>query len=97
MLTSKQRAKLMSLASETEAILNLGKEGVTRDFTAAALQALEARELIKVSVLKTCDADLREIGEVLADETGAELVKVIGRKVILFKQNKNPKKRVINI
>ena len=52
MLNSKQRAYLKGLAQTTQPILNIGKSSLTPEFTASVAEALEARELVKISVLK---------------------------------------------
>ncbi|MBQ3954642.1 MAG: YhbY family RNA-binding protein, partial [Clostridia bacterium] len=56
----------------------------------------EARELVKISVLENSDEDAREAGEAIAAATGSELVAVIGRKIILFRQSSKPEKRAIS-
>ena len=95
--TSKQRAYLKSLAMKEEAILNIGKESLTEEFVAACDEALEARELIKINVLKNCDDDLRAIAEAIAEHTDSQVVQVIGRKIVIFRPARDPKKRNIKI
>jgi len=96
-MTSKQRAQLKSIAMTTDSILNIGKESLTEEFILAAEEALEARELIKINVLKNCDDDLRAIAEAIADHTGSEVVQVIGRKIVLFRQARKPENRKIKL
>ncbi len=96
-MTSKQRAQLKSLAMTMDAILNIGKESLTEEFLSAAEEALEARELIKISVLKNCDDDLRSIAEAIAEHTDSEIVQVIGRKIVLFRQARKPENRKIRL
>ena len=86
MLTSKQRAILRSEASHLDAIFQVGKSGVGGPMCASIRDALEARELIKVSVLENADGTAREIAETLAEAVDAEGVSVIGRKLILYKK-----------
>ena len=93
-LTSKQRAFLMSLAASEKAIIQIGKDSVTPAVTASVDEALTAREIVKVGVQKTCADDLRDIAEVLADRTRSTVVKIIGRKIVLYRQHKNPEKRI---
>ena len=50
-MTTKQRAYLKSLAMKMDPIFQIGKSSVTPELTAAIAEALEARELIKLSVL----------------------------------------------
>ncbi len=91
-MTSKQRSYLMSLASKINPILNLGKESLTPAFSESVREALEARELIKLSVLKNCDDDPKELARVIAERTNSHVVQVIGRKIVLYKESKNHKK-----
>lgn len=91
-MTSKQRAYLRSLASTMDPIFQIGKSSVTPEITSAIAEALDARELIKIHVLKNCMDDGRSIAEVLADRTQSEVVQVIGKKITLYKPSKdNPK------
>lgn len=90
--TSKQRAKLKSLAMNLEPIFQVGKSSLTPEVTEAISEAFNTRELIKISVLKNCMDDPREIGEIIAERTGSELVQTIGKKIVLYKRDvKNPK------
>ncbi len=94
-MTSKQRAYLKGLAMNLDPIFQIGKGSVTPELTAAVAEALEARELIKLSVLKNCLDDSRSIAEILAERTRSEVVQVIGKKIVLYKQAKDEKKRKI--
>lgn len=96
-MTSKQRSQLKSIAMTQDAILNIGKESLTEEFVAAAEEALESRELIKISVLKNCDDDLRAIAEAIAEHTDAEVVQIIGRKIVLYRQARKPENRKIKL
>lgn len=92
MLTSKQRAMLRSMASTMDTIMQIGKGGVTETLVATVSDALEARELIKLRVLETCDLGVRGAAEELAERTGAEVVAVIGTKCILYRESGTKKK-----
>lgn len=94
-MTSKQRAFLKGLAMNEDAIINVGKSGVTPEITKAVAEALEKRELIKLGVLKNCMNDPNEIANTLADRTGSSVVQVIGKKIVLFKQKKKDSKIVL--
>ena len=94
-MTTKQRAYLKSLAMKMDPIFQIGKSSVTPEVTAAIAEALEARELIKISVLKNCMDDGRSIAEVLAERTHSEVVQVIGKKIVLYKPAKDENKRKI--
>lgn len=91
-LTSKQRAYLGSQASTMEPIFQIGKSSLTPELIAALDEAIEKRELIKISVLKNCADDPKEIAYVIAERTRSEVVKVIGKKIILFRQAKKNSK-----
>lgn len=94
-MTSKQRSYLKGLAMTTEPIFQIGKSSITPEITAAIAEALEARELIKITVLKNCLDDGNSIAAVLAERTHSEVVQVIGRKIVLYKPAKDEKKRKI--
>ena len=91
-MTSKQRAYLKGLAMKMDPVVQLGKGGVTPENTAAVDEALTARELIKISVLQNCLYDIREMAEVLAERTRSQVVQVIGKKIVLFRQAKKNSK-----
>ena len=95
MMTSKQRAYLKGLAMNIDPIFQIGKASLTPEVTKAIEEALEARELIKISVLKSCLDDSRWIGEALADRTRSQLVQVIGHKIILYRPARDKAKRKI--
>ena len=93
-MTSKQRAYLKELAITMHPILQLGKGGLTPENTAAVDEALAARELIKISVLQNCLEDPRQMAEVLAERTRSQIVQVIGKKIVLYREGKNEKKKI---
>lgn len=94
-MTSKQRSYLKGPAMTMDPIFQIGKSSVTPELTAAIAEALEARELIKITVLKNCLDDGRSIAEVLAERTRSEVVQVIGKKIVLYKPAKDEAKRKI--
>lgn len=94
-MTSKQRAYLKGLAMTMEPIFQIGKSSLTPEFTTAIAEALEARELIKISVLQNCMDDPREIASVLAERTHSQVVQVIGKKIVLYKEGKDNKKKIL--
>ena len=87
MLKSSQRAKLRSMASHLEPILHIGKDGLTQN---TAIQA--DRELIKATVQKNSDEDVRDVAHQLAEWVGADVVQVIGRKFVLYRESKENKR-----
>ena len=91
-ITSKQRAYLKSLAHNIEPIFQIGKSAITPDLTKAIAEALEARELIKISVLKNCFEEPKELAITLSERTKSIVVQVIGRKIILYKKSKDKPK-----
>ncbi|MBQ0001812.1 MAG: ribosome assembly RNA-binding protein YhbY [Clostridiales bacterium] len=93
-LNSKQRAYLKGLAMKMDPILQFGKFGLTPENTASVDEALAARELIKISVLQNCLEDPREIAAVLAEHTHSHVVQVIGKKIVLYREGKNEKKKI---
>lgn len=94
-MTTKQRAYLKSLAMNMEPVFQCGKSSVTPEFVTAVSEALEKRELIKVSVLQNCADEPKELGVILAERTRSQLVQVIGKKIVLYKENKDENKRKI--
>ena len=89
-MTNKQRAYLSSLAADMSPILQIGKASLTPEYTNAVDEALEARELIKINVLKNCFDAPKEMAQVLSERTHSEVVRVIGRKIILYRPAKKP-------
>lgn len=87
-MTSKERAFLRREAHSLDPIVHIGKETLTPEVVAAIEEALDARELIKVGVLKNCFDDPRELGELAAERTHSQVVQVMGRKITLYKRKK---------
>ncbi|MBR6728186.1 MAG: ribosome assembly RNA-binding protein YhbY [Clostridia bacterium] len=92
MLTSKQRAQLRSIASNEPTIMQVGKSGVTEAMVKTVSDALEARELIKMRVLENSGEAVRDVAEQLAEATAAEVVAVIGKCLILYRESETKKK-----
>ena len=91
-MNSKERAYLKSLAMTMDPVFQIGKSSLTPEITEAVNEALEARELVKINVLKNCMDDVRSIGEVLAERTHSQVVQVIGKKIVLYRESKTKKK-----
>lgn len=87
-INSRQRAYLKSAAMTMDAIFQVGKSGITPELTKAVDEALEARELIKLNMLKSCPDDPKTAAVTLSERTRSLVVQVIGRKVVLFRQAK---------
>jgi RNA-binding protein len=91
-MTTKQRAFLKSLASTMDVIVHIGKESLTPQVVASVDEALTARELIKVGVLKNCADDPKTLAQIISERTHSDVVQVIGKKTVLYKPDKkNPK------
>ena len=88
-LTSKQRAYLKGQASTLEPVFQIGKAGLTPEATEAVREAFNRRELIKITVLKNCMEDPRQIASVMAERIQATVVQVIGKKIVLYKPDKD--------
>lgn len=88
-MTSKQRAYLKSLASNMDPIVHVGKASASAEVVTSVQEALDARELIKIGVLKNCADDPRTIAEIIAECTHSQVVQVIGKKIVLYKPNKD--------
>lgn len=93
-MTTKQRAYLKSLAMTMEPIFQIGKNSMTPELTGAISEALEARELIKISVLKNCADDPKGLASLLAERTRSQVVQVIGKKIVLYKEGKDKNKKI---
>lgn len=87
MLSGKQKRYLRSEAHHLKAIFQVGKDGVSSNQINGILEALEAKELIKVKLLDNCPEDVRNVALELSMHTKAEVVQIIGRTIILYKQS----------
>ena len=96
-MTSKQRSYLKGLAMNIDSIFQIGKSSLTPEITAAVDEALEARELIKITILKNCLDDGRAIAEMLAERTRSQVVQVIGRKIVLYRPANDEATRKIEL
>lgn len=92
MITSKQRSYLRSLANTMNPIFQVGKEGIEENFLKQIDDALEARELIKISILSNSDYGAREASDEICSELGCEGIQSIGNKIVLYRRSKkNPR------
>ena len=87
MLTSKARAELRAEANELQAIFQIGKGGVEENLIKQVDDALEARELIKIKALETAPLSAKEAAAALAEATGADVVHVVGRAIVLWRKS----------
>ena len=86
-MTSKERAALRSAAHHLEPVINVGKDSISPEVVEAIDEALEARELIKIGVLKNCMDDPNEVAQIAAERTGSQVVQVMGKKITLYRRN----------
>lgn len=91
-MTSKQRAYLRGLANTIDPIFQIGKSGISENLIKQLNDAIEARELIKISTLETAPEGARELGEEIAIATNSILVQTIGNKITLYRPKKKNSK-----
>lgn len=87
-MTTKQRSKLRAFASKQDAVAQVGKEGLTEKSLDSLKKVLAARELIKINILKNQDEQPKTIANLIAEKLNAEVVTVMGNKVVIYKQSK---------
>ncbi|MGG5254979.1 ribosome assembly RNA-binding protein YhbY [Neobacillus sp. SM06] len=95
MLTGKQKRFLRSKAHHLDPIFQVGKGGVNENMIRQIANALEARELMKISVLQNCEDDKADIAGQLAEGAGAELVQIIGNTIVLYKESVENKQMIL--
>ena len=95
MLTGKQKRFLRSKAHHLNPIFQVGKGGVYENMIGQIADALEARELLKVSILQNCDEDRDTVAARLTKGTKAELVQVIGNTIVLYKESRENKQLML--
>lgn len=95
MLTGKQKRFLRSKAHHLNPIFQVGKGGVNENMIKQISDALEARELLKISILQNCDEDKSEVAEVITNGSNAELVQIIGNTIVLYKESMENKQLVL--
>lgn len=88
MFTSKQRSNLRSMAQTLSPVTQVGKGGISENLISSLSDALDAREIIKVSVLNNAEDDAAETATNLAESLGAEVVEVKGKKIVLYRKSK---------
>jgi RNA-binding protein len=91
MLRGKQKRFLRAKAHHLDPIFQVGKSGVNENMIKQISEALEVRELIKISILQNCDDDRNEVAAALSRGAKAELVQVIGNTIVLYKESKENK------
>lgn len=96
-MTSRERAYLRGLANDIESILQVGKQGVTPEVVESVAEALESRELIKITVLSNSRLSVKEASILLSERTRSECIQVIGKKIILYKKSKTSNTNLLTI
>lgn len=94
-MTTKQRAFLKGLAMNIDPTFRIGKSSITPEFCEGIREILEARELIKIAVLNNCAEDPAELARLLSERTGAEIVQVIGKRIVLYRESRTQKKIIL--
>lgn len=94
-MNSKQRAYLRSLSNNISAIFQIGKAGINDNFIKQVEDALEAREIIKISVLENSLTDVKEAAIEIAEKSQSEVVQTIGNKIVLYKQSTQKPKIIL--
>lgn len=97
MLRGKQKRQLRALAHHLDPIFQIGKSGISADMVIGIRDALEKRELIKVSILQNCEEDKKNLAETISSRTSSELVQLIGHTIVLYKQSSKEKYRKIEL
>lgn len=85
-MTSKQRAYLRGQANTMDPIFQIGKSGLSENLIKQLYDAIEARELIKITVLETAPDDVKSLAVEIAEQTNSELIQTVGNKITLFRQ-----------
>ena len=91
-MNSKDRAFSRGKANTMDAIFQIGKGGINDNLVKQLIDALEARELIKITVLDNCDYDAKELGEIISEKTNSTLIQVVRKKISLYKRKKKDSK-----
>ncbi|MBX9973113.1 ribosome assembly RNA-binding protein YhbY [Cytobacillus firmus] len=91
MLTGKQKRFLRSKAHHLNPIFQVGKGGVNENMIKQVGEALEARELLKVSILQNCEEDRDTVAQQLSNGAKADVVQIIGNIIVLYKESKENK------
>lgn len=91
-LKPKQRQYLKGLGHSLKPVIQVGKDGLSEAVLASTSKALDDHELIKINILETSDLDRKEAPQVIASAMNAEVVQTLGRKILLFRRNKEKPK-----
>ena len=87
MITTKQRAHLRALANSIDPVMQIGKDGLSENSLVEINNLFEARELFKIKVLNNCEIDVRELANIIKDETNCDIIQCVGKKIVLYKKS----------
>lgn len=97
MIDSKTRSKLNSLAQHLQPVFQIGKNGITDIVVKELNEVLEARELIKISILRNSELEAREVINELSEKLSAESVSCVGFKIVLYRKSKRKDIKAIEL
>lgn len=97
MLTSKQRSRLKAEAAKTEALYQLGVNGISDNYIVQINNALDAKEIVKIHILDNNLDDKNNTAGELAERTDSEIVQIIGSKLVLYKKSRHEEKRKLSL
>lgn len=92
MLTNKQKRFLRSEANQLQPLIQIGKNGLTESVVELIEEALEAKELVKISILQNCGEDKKEIAEKLEEVQDLNVVQIIGSTIVLYRESLEKKR-----
>lgn len=95
-MNSKERSFLKKLATNEKAILQIGKASVSPEVIISIDEALEKREIVKIGVLDNCMDSIKDISEKISERTHSQIVMIVGKKIVLYRESKNNKKIDLN-
>ena len=91
-LSGKQKRYLKGLGHHLSPLILIGKEGISQGLIEATILELRNRELIKVKIGTNSDVNKNDAVPALTTATGCELVQLIGKSLLLYKENPEKKK-----
>ena len=95
MLNNKQKSYLRKMANSKNALFQVGKDGCSENLYKTINDSLVVHELIKISVLKTCPSEIREVAFDIASSTQSQIIQIIGRVVTIYRPNNKERKIIL--